>query len=119
MAPRTEPDSIDWMGKRRRRARPRAALLRGWDLSLRVASEPGRAVFLRIADAISDDIRRGRLQEGDVLPGTRRLARMLGVSRITAQAAYDELRAQGLVATRQARDTYVCRPDVDSPARED
>ncbi|MEZ4240643.1 MAG: PLP-dependent aminotransferase family protein [Myxococcota bacterium] len=53
--------------------------------------------FLRIAEAIVAEIRRGRLQPGQRLPGTRALAVQLGVHRNTVTAAVRELRAQGWV----------------------
>ncbi len=67
----------------------------------------GAPAFLRIARAVSGDISRGRLKAGDRLPGSRTLARHLGVHRNTAIAAYDELAAQGWVETRPAGGTFV------------
>ena len=55
------------------------------------------AVFVRIADAVTDDIRRGVLRAGDRLPSTRALATELGVNRNTVVAAFEELAAQGLI----------------------
>jgi GntR family transcriptional regulator/MocR family aminotransferase len=64
---------------------------------------------LRIAQAIIDDIQRGRLAAGDSLPGTRDLARDLEVNRKTVVLAYEELVAQGWVTTDQRRGTFVSR----------
>ena len=44
-------------------------------------------VFLQIARAVADDVRRGRLKSGQRLPGSRELARTLGVHRNTVVAA--------------------------------
>jgi GntR family transcriptional regulator/MocR family aminotransferase len=77
-----------------------------WSYQPEVEPE-GAPAFLRIARAISGDISRGRLKAGDRLPGSRTLARHLGVHRNTAIAAYDELAAQGWVETRPAGGTYV------------
>lgn len=68
------------------------------------AEEP---LFVQIARAVSEDIRRGRLSAGARLPGTRTLADKLGVHRNTVLAAYEELLAEGWLSTRQARGTYV------------
>src|SRR5688500_15553495 len=65
------------------------------------------ALFVRIADAITEDIRRGVLRTGDRLPSTRELARQLAVNRNTVVAAFDELVAQGWVAPDGARGTRV------------
>jgi GntR family transcriptional regulator/MocR family aminotransferase len=65
-------------------------------------------MFVQVAAAIADDIRRGALRGGDRLPSTRALAAQLAVHRNTIVAAYDELVAQGWVVTRQPRGTFVC-----------
>jgi len=64
-------------------------------------------MFVRVAAAIADDIRRGALRGGDRLPSTRALAAQFSVNRNTIVAAYDELVAQGWVVTRGPRGTYV------------
>ena len=83
--------------------------MRPW--SFPVALEPARTepLFLQIARAVADDVRRGRLLAGSILPGSRTLARTLGVNRNTVLAAFRELEAQGWVrpeghATRIADD---------------
>jgi len=69
--------------------------------------QKGAPLFLQIARAITDDIRRGRLRPGDALPGTRTLARSLGVQRLTVVAAFDELVAEGWIVNRRARGAFV------------
>ena len=66
-------------------------------------------MFLRIARAVADDVRRGRLRAGAPLPGTRALAESLGVNRNTAVAAYHELVAEGWATTRPGGGTFVAR----------
>lgn len=80
-----------------------------WSIS-RTVSRPAAgpaALFVRIADAITNDIRRGVLRSGDKLPSTRELARQLAVNRNTVVAAFDELVAQGWIETDGARGTKV------------
>ena len=64
-------------------------------------------LFLAIAEAITHDIMRGRLRPGARLPGTRALARQLGVHRNTVDAAYQELTTQGWLHAEPARGTFV------------
>src|SRR5687767_418919 len=64
-------------------------------------------VFLRLADAVVDEIRRGRLRPGDPLPGTRRIADQLGVHRNTVLAAWSELESQGWIASRPGARTVI------------
>ncbi|MGZ3476138.1 MAG: MocR-like pyridoxine biosynthesis transcription factor PdxR [Polyangiales bacterium] len=77
----------------------------GWDHWLTIEAEG--PVFLRIARAVSEDVRRGRLRPGDPLPGSRTLAESLGVHRNTVLAAYRELAAEGWIDTRPAGGTFV------------
>lgn len=75
-------------------------------------------LFVQISAAVAADIARGRLRPGDAVPGTRTLARTLGVHRSTVVAAYAELSAQGWVATRAGAATVVsARPPVVKPRR--
>jgi GntR family transcriptional regulator/MocR family aminotransferase len=67
-------------------------------------------LFAQIANAITDHIRGGRLAAGDVLPGTRALARRLGVDRDTVIAAYGDLEAQGLLTSVPRTGTVVADP---------
>lgn len=72
---------------------------------------------MRIAQAITDDIRRGRLPAGARLPGSRELAASLAVHRNTVVAAYDELQAEGWIETSPARGTFVSKSMPDVPPR--
>jgi GntR family transcriptional regulator/MocR family aminotransferase len=78
----------------------------------------GTAVYLQIAYAIMDEVRRGRLAPGDALPGTRELAEGLEVSRKTIVLAYDELNTQGWVYSELKRGTFVSKslPKLAAPA---
>lgn len=62
--------------------------------------------FARLAAALAAVIERGSL-DGVVLPAERRLAEALGVSRSTVVRAYESLREQGLVASRERSGTVV------------
>lgn len=64
-------------------------------------------LFQQIARAVIADIERGRLRPGDALPGTRTLARALGVQRQTVVAAFDELVAEGWIVNLPARGAFV------------
>lgn len=78
-----------------------------WQLALVVERRVGVPLYRQIARAITDEIRRGRLRAGERLPGTRTVAKWLGVQRLTVAAAYDELTAEGWLVTEQARGTFV------------
>ncbi|HEX5421826.1 MAG TPA: winged helix-turn-helix domain-containing protein [Gammaproteobacteria bacterium] len=74
---------------------------------IQLESEAREPLFLQIARAIAADIRRGRLAAGSRLPGSRTLARTLGVHRNTVLAAYAELTAEGWLGAGSTRGTFV------------
>jgi GntR family transcriptional regulator / MocR family aminotransferase len=83
--------------------------MRGWDFPVSIDPQATVPIFMQIARAVSGDIRRGRLRPGDVMPGTRTLARTLGVHRNTVIAAYGELVAEGWITTENGRGTFVSK----------
>jgi GntR family transcriptional regulator/MocR family aminotransferase len=62
---------------------------------LRLGSE--RPLYRAVTVALREAILSGSLEPGSALPGTRALARELGVSRIVAVAAYEQLAAEGYI----------------------
>ncbi len=82
-------------------------MLRPWHLKVAIRRGAHSAVYLQITHALIEEIRRGRLAPGTVLPGTRELAESLEINRKTVVQAYDELAAQGWVKTDRTRGTFV------------
>src|SRR5215472_13554131 len=82
----------------------RAASIEGWVPRIR---ESGKPVYRAIADAISDDLRSGRLRPGARLPPQRRLALALGVDLTTVTRAYNEARRRGLIDGRVGRGSFI------------
>jgi len=78
-----------------------------WVLDIDGAGEPDQPAFLRIARAISREIRRGRLKPHARLPGSRSLADSLNVHRNTVLAAFRELIAEGWIEPRHGQGTFV------------
>jgi GntR family transcriptional regulator/MocR family aminotransferase len=78
-----------------------------WVLDIESAGEPDQPAFLRIARAISGEIRRGRLKPLARLPGSRSLAESLNVHRNTVLAAFRELTAEGWIEPRHGQGTFV------------
>jgi DNA-binding transcriptional MocR family regulator len=75
-------------------------VLRGW----RAGHDP---LYRRLAAAIRRGIEGGELLPGTPLPPERALAMRLGVGRGTVVAAYQDVRAHGLVERRQGSGTVV------------
>ncbi|MES2730119.1 MAG: PLP-dependent aminotransferase family protein [Bacteroidota bacterium] len=71
-------------------------------------------IYLQIANGLIREIRRGIIQPGTKLPGTRAMAEALEVHRKTVVAAFEELHAQGWIETVASKGTFVSRvlPEV-------
>ena len=63
-----------------------------------------------IVDALSQDIREGRLKPGDKLPTESALVDRFDVSRTVVREAISRLQASGLVETRHGIGTFVMEP---------
>lgn len=75
-------------------------------------ADPGRYLYLKVADHIEARIRAGVLKRGDRLPAERDLAEEYSVSLGTARKATNELRTRELVTTTASLGTFVVRaPD--------
>ncbi len=66
-------------------------------------------LYQRLAEAVRAAIRRGEMPSGTRLPTERALAAELSVSRSTVVAAYDLLRGEGWLESRQGSGTWVRR----------
>lgn len=64
-------------------------------------------VYLQIANAFIHNIRLGRLRKGLKLPGSREVAALLNINRMTMVASYDELQAQGWIEMLPRKGTFV------------
>ncbi len=88
---------------------PLAALVAGW-------RPDGRGSLARgLAHTLRSRIASGLIGPGSVLPPERSLAASLGVSRSTVVAAFDELRADGYIDSRQGSGTWVAVVDGAGP----
>lgn len=72
-------------------------------------------LYSQLYAALRRRILDGRCPEGSLLPAENDLAEALGISRITAKRALDELAARGLVRRRRGRGTEVLHPPAQRP----
>jgi DNA-binding transcriptional MocR family regulator len=80
---------------------------------LATATQGEGPLYRCLSDALKQAIDRGEIPLGTVLPPERTLARSLAVSRATVVAAYDRLKNEGWLQSRQGSGTWVRRPDSD------
>ncbi|MEO8703675.1 MAG: PLP-dependent aminotransferase family protein [Kofleriaceae bacterium] len=76
-------------------------------VGLHVTSSERKTTAADIVASVQREIASGALPAGSRLPPVRALEKQLGLSKNTAQAAYDELVARGLVATREREGVFV------------
>ncbi len=76
-------------------------------IGLHVAVANRRASAADIVASVQRQIESGALPAGSRLPPVRALEKQLGLSKNTAQAAYDELVARGLVEAREREGVFV------------
>jgi len=67
-------------------------------------------LYQQVQDYLRNHIQTGQLAPNMRLPATRRLAKDLGVSRITIQNAYANLESEGLITNREGSGSYVAPP---------
>lgn len=69
--------------------------------------EPGQGLARQLYQGLRERILAGELAAGVRLPASRELARLLGISRNTVTAAYEQLLAEGFLDSRPGDGTYV------------
>ncbi len=79
-------------------------------VGLHVATSGRKASAADIVASVQREIASGSLPAGSRLPPVRALEKQLGLSKNTAQAAYDELVARGLVEAREREGVFVLAP---------
>jgi len=72
----------------------------------------GIPAYQRIQSVISKHIEAGRLKPGDAVDSERELARIHGVSLMTARHALTELEREGAVTRRRGAGTFVAPPKI-------
>lgn len=82
-----------------------------------VSNRSGVPIYEQIKAQIKEAIFSGELQEDDLLPSIRQLARDLKISVITTTRAYSDLEEEGFVVNVQGKGCYVL-PQNKEMARE-
>lgn len=72
-----------------------------------VSNSSSEPIYEQISSQIKGMILKGKLNEGDLLPSIRGLAKDLQISVITTKRAYDELEKEGFIETVQGKGSYV------------
>ena len=86
-------------------------------LKIIISNRSGVPIYEQIKAQIKEAIFSGELQEDDLLPSIRQLARDLKISVITTTRAYNDLEAEGFIVSVQGKGCYVL-PQNKEMARE-
>ena len=76
------------------------------------AIAPSARLSERVADALTAEIRSGRLRPGDKLPTEPELAEQFSVSRTVVREAVSRMKSVGLVDSRQGSGVYVLEATI-------
>ena len=82
-------------------------------MELIIRNTAGQPIYDQISSQIKAQIISGELQENDLLPSIRGLAKDLKISVITTKRAYDELEAEGFVTTVAGKGCFVAEKNLD------
>lgn len=72
-----------------------------------ISNASNEPIYEQIGNQIKAMILKGELDEGDMLPSIRGLARDLQISVITTKRAYEELEKEGFIETVQGKGSFV------------
>jgi len=82
-------------------------MLRPWQTQFWLEKSPGETFHAKLINTLISDIKEGRLVSGNMLPGSRVLAKQLSVNRKTIQLVYEELESQGWLVTKPRSGTFI------------
>ena len=82
-------------------------------MNILIDNKSGEPIYNQIYLQIRDQIISGALEENQLLPSIRGLAKDLRISFLTTKRAYDELEREGFIYTLQGKGCYVAPKNVE------
>jgi len=82
-------------------------------LTIIIKNSSGMPIYEQIKEQVKEAILNDEMNEGDLLPSIRQLARVLKVSVITTTRAYTDLEQEGYISNVQGKGCYVAPKDSD------
>ena len=79
----------------------------GDELNIIITNSSGAPIYEQIKEQVKAAIFSGDLNDGDLLPSIRQLARDLQISVITTMRAYNDMEIEGFVVNVQGKGCYV------------
>lgn len=81
-------------------------------MNISIQSQSNLAIYEQLVEQFKDEIIKGNLKEGDIMPSIRALAKELRISVITTKRAYEELEKDGLIYSVAGKGFYVNQQDT-------
>ena len=78
-----------------------------------ISNSSGQPIYEQIVSQIKSMIISGELNEGDLLPSMRLLAKELRISVITTKRAYEELEKEGFIVSVTGKGSYVASKNIE------
>ena len=72
-----------------------------------ITADSAIPLYEQITSQIKEQVLKGNIEQGSLLPSIRMMAKELKVSIITVKRAYEELEAEGFVETVPGKGTYI------------
>lgn len=82
-------------------------------MNIIIRNTSGQPIYEQIASQIKALIISGELQEGDMLPSMRLLAKELRISVITTKRAYEELEREGFIISQTGKGSFVAGKNLE------
>lgn len=82
-------------------------------MTVLINNKSGDPIYDQIYSQIKNQIISGALQENEMLPSIRGLAKDLKISFITTKRAYEELEREGFIYTLQGKGCYVAPKNIE------
>jgi GntR family transcriptional regulator len=79
-------------------------------MNIKVDKSSAIPYYHQIKEAVKDQITRGSLKPGDMLPSEFNLSEQLGISRLVVHRAFRELVTEGLLIRKRAVGTFISPP---------
>ena len=81
-------------------------------MNISIQPQSNLAIYEQLVEQFKDEIIKGNLKEGDIMPSIRALAKELRISVMTTKRAYEELEKDGLIYSVAGKGFYVNQQDT-------
>ena len=81
-------------------------------MNISISNSNGKPIYSQISEQIKSAIISGALEEDEMLPSIRLLAKELRISVITTKRAYEDLERDGFITSVPGKGSFVARKNV-------